>query len=324
VAGEDPGDGAEGDGDQPGDGEGQGAGGEHSGSKHDDPLTEDDIKKMLEDAVKDMINNDAETKDDLDAVSDALDQPRGQTEAEGGMPVGRTLTATERAQRLWHEVGDALLDLKDRSEPAWIKRVDSGRLNVGRLAQGCDPDELFDRYEPGQMDASELEMVLLVDVSGSMGRYTMALGEAIWAMRHAVDDLDGRMTVLAYEGGVSHQVLCQPGERPDDRMFVPQAMGGTEPTSAIKEAWNVLAESEARNQLMVILTDGAWYTRQGDVVISAMRQRGITTVMAMLGAGNGPLTGGLHGCEYGSGVADPSELARLFRRIAMERIGSWL
>jgi hypothetical protein len=315
------GDKAEGDAESDEDSEGgSGAGKESSGKKHDDPLTNDEIKKLLEEAVKEAIENDKE----LDHVSDALDTPRGGQEVEGGMPIGRMVDATDRARYMWHEVGDALLDLKDRSEPAWIKRVDSGRLNVGRLAQGCDPEELFDRYEPGQMDASDLELCLLVDVSGSMGAYCLKLGEAIWAMRRAVDDLEGTMTVISYEGGMQHQIICRPGERPDERMFVPQALGGTEPTSAIEEAWKVLSESEARNVLLVVLTDGHWYTRRGDQIIASMNNRGVTTVMARLGARGDLEHGELHGCHYGTGVNDPQALAMLFRRIAVERIASWM
>ena len=305
--------------------EGTGAGKEHSGSKHDDALDEDAIRKLLEEAVKDIVEHDEETAKDLDNVEDALDQARNGGEVEGGTPVGRMIGVTDRARFLWHDVGDALLDLKEKSEPAWIKRVDNGRLNVGRYVTGCDDDELFDRYEPGQMDASDLEVCLLVDVSGSMGQHIMQLGESVWAMRRAVEDLDGRITVLSYEGGHNHQVLCRPGDRCDDRMFVPQALGGTEPTSAIKQGWTALSDSEARNKLLIILTDGHWWSTVGDTIINSMNKREIVTVMAVLGRGSKDLDkAGLHGCQYGAGVRDPFALARLFRRIAAERIASWM
>jgi hypothetical protein len=171
------------------------------------------------------------------------------------------------------------------------------------------------------MDAADFEVCLLVDVSGSMGRFIGRLGEAIWAMRHAVDDLDGRMTVIAFESG-PHQILAKPGDaRPDERMFVPRATGGTEPTTALQEAWRVLGESNASNVMLCILTDGAWYTNDGDRIVEAMRALGIITVHAQMGRFGGF---GQHGCEFGGNIDDPYALARLFRATAAKRIESYL
>ena len=295
---------------------GQGGG---AGDAPGDPnRTPANIQEALRDALKDdakaQIDAEEATADDLDSILDALTWGRGASDADGRAPIGHYVEVTDEARRLHHEVSDALLDLKDASEPGWVRRVDYGRLNVRRLINpNIDPDELFDRYDPGQMDASEMEVVLLIDVSGSMAQQVIPLGEATWAIRHAVDDLEGRITVLAYESG-PHQVVAEPGVRPDDRMYVPDTMGGTEPTTAIKEAWKVIGESQARNRLLIVLTDGAWHTANGDKLIEAMGESGVVTVMALLNAspradGTGP---SLHGCQFGAVIADPLELARLF------------
>jgi hypothetical protein len=104
-------------------------------------------------------------------------------------------------------------------------------------------------------------------------------------------------------------------------MFVPLAMGGTEPSAAIREAWKVLAESQATNRLLIVLTDGQWYGHQGDKLIRAMTASGIVTVLAGLGFHVG---GALHGCSEGADVNNPIELARLFRRVAAARIAAHL
>jgi hypothetical protein len=58
------------------------------------------------------------------------------------------------------------------------------RLRADRaVLTKADPDELFDRYAPGHMDATELENVLLLDTSGSMNGRTVQLGEARWPLR---------------------------------------------------------------------------------------------------------------------------------------------
>jgi uncharacterized protein with von Willebrand factor type A (vWA) domain len=222
---------------------------------------------------------------------------------------------------LWHDVSDALLDLKDESEPGWLKRTDSGRLNVRRLLNpNADADELFDRYEPGMMDASEMEAIVLVDVSSSMNGSTHALAEALWAIRRSVDDLEGRCTVFTYNSG-PYGVI---DDRPDGRMFVPHASGGTVPESALVEAFRLIAGSQERNRLVVILTDGAWSGWRNDDIIRAMNEHGVITVCALLGVNPEFVEqyGGFHGATFGAIVNDPTELAPLFRRVAADRIRS--
>ena len=262
-------------------------------------------------------------KDDLDAVLEALEHGRGAGDVDGDEAIGINDRASDHARRLAHEVGDALLDLKDDSEPGWLKRTDSGRLNVRRLADPfADADQLFDRYEPGQMDASELELVLLLDVSSSMHKSTFSLGEATWAIRQAVDDIDGKATVLTFE--TRHWVLAHPGQRPDDRMFVPHSMGGTNPLTALREAFRILADSRARNRLMVVLTDGDWsWPEKNEALIAAMREDGVTTVLGFLSAPGYLQRLNPHGCEVAETINRPEGLAQLFRKVAAAKIAAW-
>jgi len=313
-----------------------GGAGNRPGSK---PISQKDIREKLRDAAKGQIDEDAQASEELGSVLDALDYGRGGGEdAEGERPIGRWIPADDAARRLRAEVSDALLDIKDETEPGWLKRVESGRLNVRRLVDPyCDADELFDRYEPGMMDASEMEVMVLLDVSGSMGSQMKALGRAAWAIRHAVDDLEGRCTVICYESG-PHRLLAEPGQRPDDRMFIPSAMGGTQPKSALLESLRVLTSSDAKNRLLIVLSDGEWFGTSKLVrgpggsmkweqhddaaeVIEAMGQMGVTTVMALLGRGAGD---DKHGCQFAAHIDRAEELARLFRRVAAERMRSWL
>jgi hypothetical protein len=314
----------DGDGDQPSDGEAdkpsQGAG-TLPGSK---PIKSRDVKEALRKGAKAQIDRDDEAKGDLDSILDALDWGRGAgEEAEGERPIGEWVPADDKARHLRAEVSDALLDLKDETEPGWLRRVDSGRLNVRRLADPySNTDELFDRYEPGMMDASEMEVVLLLDVSGSMAGRVGALGRSAWAIRHAVDDLEGTCTVITYESG-PHRLLAEPGQRPDDRVFIPSSMGGTQPKSALMEALRVLAGSPAKNRILVILTDGVWAYPgwdRCDNIIESLNGMGATTVMALLGKDAGD---NLHGCTYGAHIDQGEDLALLFRRVAAERIRSW-
>ncbi len=305
----------------PGDGEGE-AQGNGAGEGRLDPQAGrkgEGLRRALSDAAAEAIAVDPEAAADLASVLEALRSGPAGDGANGADPVGAYVPATDVARRLRYEVADALLDLKDAVEPGWLKRTDSGRLNVRRLIGGADADELFDRYEPGHLDATELELVLLLDVSGSMRADMTALAEATWAIRHAVDDLEGTATVIAWDSG-PHRIVAAPGERPDDRMFVPESMGGTVPLSALTEAYRLTADSTARNRLVVILTDGMWgHGAKAEQLVAGLNQAGVTTALAALGAYAGD---DAHGCTYFAQIAEPADLARLFGKVAAERIGA--
>ena len=293
-------------------------------SKDPAPFDKDDLKRQLADEARRQMDED---RGDIDNVLDALDHGRPGDEVDADRAEGRDIDATDAARRLWHEVGDALLDLKDESEPGWNRHVDSGKLRPTRVLDTIErgvgtPEAWFDRYEPGHLDATEMEAVVLVDVSTSMRDFTHTLGEATWAIRRAVDDLEGRLTVLTYDSG-PFRVIAAAGERPDNRMFVPRASGGTDPLSALREAYHILANSEAPIRIMVILTDGDWYglVNESEATIAAMAQVGVTTVLAFLpNPGFGVAAMDAHGCEVAESIEDVHGLARLFAKIADIRI----
>jgi hypothetical protein len=281
----------------------------------------DALRDELRDAAESQIDEDDDSLDELDSILDALDHGRAADDVDGTPAEGHYVEATDHARQLHREIGEVLLDFKDATEPGWNKRTDSGRLNVRRLLDPfADADTLFDRYEPGQMDATALEVVLLLDISGSMAQDVDDLAEATWAIRQAVDDVEGTITVLTYD--TRQYVLAAPGERPDDRMFVPAAMGGTDPTSAIGEAWQILAGSEARNKLLIIMTDGSWsYSQRPEELIDAMRRYGVATIMAFLPpkyGDNGETP--MHHCEFGGRIASLVELPRLFQHVALRQM----
>lgn len=317
-------------GEEPGQGEAEGKGEEPTpggGAGNEPgkvPIKAKDFKDLLRKNAKSQIEGNEESRGDLDSTMDALDWGRGGGEdAEGERPIGTWMPADDKAKRLRDDVSDALLDIKDEAEPGWQRRTESGRLNVRRvLNPSSDPSEWFDKYQPGMLDATEMEVVLLIDVSGSMASKLKALGRAAWAIRHAVDDLEGRCTVITYESG-PHRLLAEPGQRPDDRVFIPSAMGGTMPKSALMESIRVLGGSPAMNRLLIILTDGMWFGGYGkydaDELIHGMNELGVTTVMALLGRHAGE---NLHGCQFGAHIDEGEELALLFRRVAAERIRS--
>jgi hypothetical protein len=310
-------------------GTGAGKGGQPPSKPTFDPRA---AKQKLREQAQDGILHDEASKADMDSIMDALGAGRGGEEPEGDRAEGGYKSATDAARQLHYEVGDALLDLKDEAEPGWVKGVSNGRLNIRRLLNpNIDVDTLFDRYDPGQLDATDMELVLLLDVSGSMSQQCFSLGEATWAIRQACDDIEARVTVLTFSSG-RFRLFASPTERVDERMFVPTPWGGTDPDSALSEAFHILAESTSTNRMLVILTDGDWYGEGGDKLIANLRQAGVITVLAayvvdyvrqareqVIQSGRAwqPDT---HGIEFYKEIDAPSDLALLFRDVAVEKM----
>jgi hypothetical protein len=276
------------------------------------------VAEALRDAAGDALD-DADVADDLDRVVETLDVPAATSGASGDSAPGEFREADDSARRLEVEVTDALIELKDAVEPGWVRRTDSGRFNVRRWA--FDPhaelDDVFDRYEPGHLEAAEFDVVVLVDVSSSMSRAVWKVAEATWAIRRAVDALEGRCTVLTYND-LAHGVLAA-GERPDGRVFTPQAWGGTNPHSALVEAYRLMTDSQATNRVVLILTDGDWEAKiDNDAVIASLNRAGVLTALA--GYGYLSASGLDHGTTVAERIDRPGDLARMFGRLAAEQI----
>jgi hypothetical protein len=303
-------DGEKGDGQpEPAPKDGKGEQGQGAGTESGEP--EKSLKDALKDAAKEALKGDAAK--DLERVVDAVDSVSDPGDSEAPRHDGSYEPATATAQQLEREISDALLDLKDDCEAGWVKRTDSGRLNVRRWKTdpSADYDELFDRFDPGALDAADMEVVLLVDTSGSMSGSARPLGEAVWAIRQAVDRLEGEVSVFTYDTDV--RVLAQGSERVDRRQFMPWTGGGTNPASALDEAYRIVANSQARNRLVLMLTDGQW--SGGGEKLRAINATGAVTALALMGPWAEPWE-----CQYGQQITvqvkGPKEFALLFKQVA--------
>jgi hypothetical protein len=278
------------------------------------------VAAALGQQVADELAGDTDVQADLDQVRQAIDTAGGSGETVGATAVGEWGDATTSAMLLEREVSEHLLDIKAETESGWTRRTESGRFNARRWATQpvLDPESVFDRYDPGALDAASFEIVLLLDVSGSMMGQTRQLSEAAWATQHAVDRLEATITVLTYDE--RHYVMSVAGDRPTDRMLNLAALGGTDPTTALREAWRILGESDARTRVVMTMTDGAWYGSNGQAfgmadahaVIDAMADDGIVTVLANLGS----QATSDHRCQIARRIHEPADIARLFGAIA--------
>ena len=273
------------------------------------------IEEAMAEAIADSLDDD-DTAADLDRVVDQV---------ENGNPGGGDLSptsgewfdVTDVARRLAGEVSDILSAIKDDNEAAWVRRTDTGRFNVGRWATDptWDADDIFDEFQAGAMDASSLDCVLVLDVSGSMSSDIFTLAEATWAIRSAIDKVEGNCTTIGF-GDVATMIHAE-GTRPDGRIFVPNLEASTNPTPATREAHRIMASSQAANKVVIVLTDGDWWGYDGaEAAMRACQVEGATVAVVGLGYGARRIQPGFCGADVVEKITTADELVPIFRTIA--------
>lgn len=192
--------------------------------------------------------------------------------------------------------------IEEDSDPHWKTHTTTGRLNMRRAMRNPDGDDLHDEWAEGQMVGTDMELVVLLDVSSSMSQHEDALGRASWVIKRASDVVRVTCTVLAYSSSdgrsPAHSIVYGPKDRAEGNAYprVPTA-GGTTPATCLNEAHRVLALSKKRHRALVIMTDGAWTIQSPNSVvrqsggrfvnchdiIDDLNARGVLTAMALLG-----------------------------------------
>lgn len=288
------------------DGDGTGAGNESSTDQRPPDPTLSDLDQAAGDAALEQLGEDARAQRDLDEIKDALDDNRRkpsnldtEDESRKAWSEAAWVPASQETRQLAREVSDHLRHLVDASLPHWIRRTDSGKLNVGRYMRrrvGDPYDTMFDRFAQGLQDDISLEVWILVDTSTSMhntpdwgphpdgvnGSWPKPIdraSEAMWAVRRAVEVAEGRCTVIGFS--TKAYEIAGPNRRPNaEKVMVVPTGGGTNPTDAINEVWRQAQTSEAAHKVVVAITDGDW--AGGGPTMQAMETRGIITIGVQL------------------------------------------
>jgi hypothetical protein len=198
-------------------------------------------------------------------------------------------------------------------DPGWNRRTEAGKLNVQRYVTGCEVDEAFDEWDMGREDAVDIEAVILLDISGSMGSLAKGAYQSMWAIKRALDKVNASTTVIAFDHE-SHLVYSS-AERAGTRMKYTWCRGGTDPLSSLKYSKNILAESNRAIKLCIVLTDGSWGTSdESDKLIREFRRAGVLTGLGFMHSEEYEIESiDSHGAEVAVDVTDMSHLVTLAR-----------
>ena len=171
-----------------------------------------------------------------------------------------------------------LLLIKSEHDPGWLRRVNTGKLNVYRYMTGSSADEVFDIWDDGREDVLDIEAVILLDNSGSMSWTIDSAHDSMWAIKRSLDKVGASTTVVTFSDDA--RMLYDSNERAKVSKKYVGTAGGTEPTQAINYAKYIFANSDRAIKILITITDGVWYQAQAaDQAISQMRRAGVITAL---------------------------------------------
>ncbi|CAB4128106.1 vWFA domain containing protein [uncultured Caudovirales phage] len=230
-----------------------------------------------------------------------------------------TIEATKAAKSFANE----LEKLRAEFDPGWLRRTESGRLNVQRYVTGTDIDECFDEWDLGREDAVDIEAVILLDTSGSMYENAKGAFESMWAIKRALDKITASTTVVTFDS--TSVILYSADERANHKMKWDYTGGSTNPMKGLQYANNVLAQSKRAIKICIVITDGVWDQSEAcDKMLREFRRAGVLTALGYIPDSyyvhNGyPIQMDSHGCEIAVNISDMAQLFTLARHLV--RVG---
>jgi hypothetical protein len=228
------------------------------------------------------------------------------------------------------QFGRELERLEIDNEPNWDKEKPSGRLNVQRTMNAGlnDIDRLFDQWS--EVDyGTEIEAVILLDNSGSMGGNIQRASASVWAIKRGLERIHANTTVFSFNSG--SRVLYTSDEKTAyDVVRTVHAGGTTNPIRALEEAKQIFNLTNRTTKLLFIITDGGFdYAEPCDNLIKQFNEDGVITSTIYLGHfgqnsyvyQDENIEGFRHYAKHFHVISDPKDLVRVATDIVVEQLG---
>ena len=293
AAGQQPGDGSQGAADgQDGSGNGQGDQGDREGQSGGhgigtqpggSHLSNKDLTDWAQQAINQVLNNpdvmrDVRDKQRTIVKGDGKTLPR--LDARASRPAHPTAQDTNVVRKFYRELERLARDLV----PGLLTHRSSGRINVKRVMQGAPRDEVFDEWQEGRNESAQMEVVVLLDYSGSMDNRMRDASTVLWTIKRAVE-MVGRETSVTCIGFDTHATLLYGSQERAEanaiRVFASQ--GGTNPKDALEEAARIFHNTRRANRVLMLVTDGMFPNEHNDSLIERFNAAGVLTGMVFLG-----------------------------------------
>jgi Mg-chelatase subunit ChlD len=295
---------------------------DNNGDQAGDQPADDPVETILNSVLQEVLND----SDVANEINDLLRQLNG-------LPSLQTNSSQKPEQAKYENksvdsdtvqsarsFGRELERLRADSDPAWDKKLSSGKLNAKRAMRGDSFDSVFDQWNMGRADATEIECVVLLDTSGSMSGINAEVAyKSMYAIKHALDRISANTTVLTFANQA--KLLYDKTEKAGVTIRDSGSGGGTEPLSAIKYATKLFAETDKSVKVLFVITDGAWQYGYGadneitaDKEIEKLRRSGVLTALAYIDD-NVSVEVNPHNCELAKHINNPNQLVDLARKL---------
>lgn len=303
--------------DAPGSGAGQSGTGDHD-------MDDTDLAEAMDDATSKaqadpQVQNDVKEKQRIIAKGDGKTLPK--VSRAGASMANVSPSAVLSAKRF----GQELSRLQHELDPGLKTHQSSGRINIKRAMHGHDVDELFDQWEEGKQDSTDIELVILVDYSSSMSRVMSLVSEVLWVIKRGAESASGQVVTTVVGFDTQATILYERGHRAEAgryRRF--SSAGGTEPSEALREARRIFANSRKARKVLLVVTDGDWaepggvYTQStttdvpsNDDALRIIEQAGVLTGFVYIDTnhwGNAGSWATHRGCQVSATVEQPNDL----------------
>lgn len=187
--------------------------------------------------------------------------------------------------------------LIQKADPGWDRRQSSGKLNASRWYRDRDIDSAFDMWDEGIGDAFDLEVVIMVDESGSMGSHMRKVLNSMWVIKRAFDKAHVSTTVITFSD--QSRILYHRKDKAEGQIRYTFSGAGTNPAGGLAQAARIFSRSDKSQKILLIFTDGEWTGYHtdpaadgvsGEVYIDRMNAGGVTTALGFINTSTLPQT----------------------------------
>lgn len=295
--------------------------------EQDTRKTDQDIADMLEQRAKEIRENE-QVRREVRTFKEAVDT---NNEYNGALKQARYrdehVSLNSDIDLSAEKFGRELERLEVEAEPTWLRELSSGRLNVERTMNSDinSIDRMFDRWQDADY-STEIEAVILLDNSGSMGYRITEACRSVWAIKRGLERINANTTVYAFNSG--SRLLYSANENADPKnVRVLHTGGTTNPLMALKEAEQIFNMSSRTTKLLFIVTDGGFdHSEPCDDYIKAFNDSGVITSTVFIGYMHRDVDVEYiehyrHYAKYFNVISQPSDLVRIATDIVQGEIG---
>lgn len=255
---------------------------EYRGEQKSYTNSDEEVAKALTERLN-AIRDDSRIRNEVREVRKAItgnDEVRGTLKYSKYTDKAVDVSASNFARRFGTELERMVMN----ADPHWDRFLPSGKLNVTRT---MTPDinaigQMFDVWDTGN-ENTDIEAVILLDNSGSMGYHMDEVCEKAWIIKRGIETIDGNVTVYNFHS--YSELLYDKKDKAKPRNFRNiYATGSTNPMTALVEAERILTTTDKHIKMLFIVTDGEWDNNaECDNIIKRLNEKGVLTCVVFMG-----------------------------------------